>query len=176
MNKADYFSQAQQSLRDFLNQAYLEAPWRKHVRIFTAILVFFIAGILFSALYLMISSDAATTGREIQDHQYTSRLMQQQNSDMESKIAALSSASEMKRRVEKMSLQSVDTSTIEYVMVPGYQKGQINLGVPAEDIPVAASSDLTSPIITSEYTQSWMDWLIQQVKNYEPLYSFADGG
>jgi hypothetical protein len=173
MEKSQYFGQAQQLLKDSLKQAYLETPWRKQVQLAATFLAVLIGAAILAWIYLSVSSEAVAAGLDIQDIRRLNRHLRYVNAEMESKIADLSSATVMRMRIKDMNFQPVDLAQVIYLSVPGYHEDAAYLGAASDEPAMILPTRSEGPLITPEYTQSWIDWLYQQMKDLKPLYQLS---
>lgn len=171
MEKTEYFGQARQILKDSLKQAYLETPWRKQVQLAATFLAILIGAATLAWIYLNVSSEAVAAGLDIQDIRRLNRHLRYVNAEMESKIADLSSATIMRTRIKDLNFQPVDPAQVVYLSVPGYHEKSAFLGAASDEPAMILPSHSEGPLITPEYTQSWIDWLYQQMKDLKPLYT-----
>jgi hypothetical protein len=144
-------------------QTYSQAPWRKQLQflgMFSLILV--TIGIV-AGIYLSVSAHAATLGRDIQTMQYGTfdkdkldgiETLNREIEDLQSKLALISSASEMQDRASKLGFKPVDMTKVMYVKVPGYEDRQ-----PASLGPHTEQPVVSAPVVPPEYTESLFDWL-----------------
>jgi hypothetical protein len=141
-----------------LTQAYSQAPWRKQLQWIGLFMLALIIVAMVAGIYLSVSAQASTAGREIQIMYGEMDEMRRNIENMESKIAYLVSNSEMEARAEKLNFTPVAADEIFYILVPGYTKpGQASLADPS------GSARPISPTISPEYTQSLLDWLRERV-------------
>jgi len=139
--------------------AYKQAPWRiQRQRIGTFMLA--ILGLaMVAALYLDVTSQAAISGRTIQDLTGEMIANQHANADLETKLAELTSISSMEARAKTLGFESVDPSQMKYLVVPGYT-------VPLPEILTGALTLRPSaPSIPPEYTESLIDWFDQRLRS-----------
>jgi cell division protein FtsL len=78
--------------------AYAQAPWRKQLQLIGLFSLALVMVALIASLYLIVSAQAATRGREIQSMQYDIQEMQRQNADLESQLASLTTAARLEER------------------------------------------------------------------------------
>lgn len=145
------------SVHHFIH-AYKQAPWRVQRQWLGAFLLSVLGLAMIAALYLDVTAQAAIEGRAIQNMSAEMLAVQHGNSDLESKLAELTSARVMEQRAQALGYQRVEPSQIEYVIVPGYSP-------PAP--PILASSAMlkpSAPSIPPEYTQSLLEWLQQRLR------------
>ncbi len=173
MEKTEYFGQAKQILKDSLKQAYMETPWRKQVQLAATFLAILIGAATLAWIYLSVSSEAVAAGLDIQDIRRLNRHLRYVNAEMESKIADLSSATIMRTRIKSLNFQAVDPSQIVYLAVPGYHEETAYLGASSDEPAMILPTRSEGPLITPEFTQSWVDWLYQQMKDLKPLYQLS---
>jgi hypothetical protein len=133
--------------------AYRQAPWRVQ-RQWIGTLLLVVAGLaMIAALYLDVTSQAAIAGRRIQEMTDQMNAVQQNNADLESKLADLTSTSAMQQRGEALGYQPADASQLQYVEVPGYKP-------PEPAILAGAGALRPSPAsMPPEYTESLISWL-----------------
>lgn len=174
MEKIEYFGQARQLLRDSLKQAYLETPWRKQVQLAATFLAVLIGAAVLAWIYLSVSSEAVAAGLEIQDIRRLNRHLRYVNAEVESKIGDLSSAIVMRTRIKNLNFQPLDPAQVVYISVPGYHEDSAFLGATSAEPAMILPARNEGPLITPEYTQSWIDWLYQQMKDLKPLYHLGE--
>lgn len=138
--------------------AYAQSPWRKQTQFIGLFLLVLVLIALVASLYLVVSAQAATYGREIQGMQFQIQEFQRKNADLQAELAQLSSATTMEARADELGLQPALPEQIVYLKVNGYVPRQpANLAPPVE--PVAAPV----PGINPEFSQPLFDWLEKQV-------------
>lgn len=141
-----------------ITQAYSQAPWRKQLQWIGLFMLALIIVAMVAGIYLSVSAQASTAGREIQIMYAEMEDIRRNIEDMESQIAYLVSNSEMEKRAEELGFLPVESDEIFYILVPGYIKpDQANLAEPPGlTLPAI-------PTISPEYTQSLVDWLSERV-------------
>ncbi len=141
-----------------ITQAYSQAPWRKQIQWIGLFMLGLIVIAMVAGIYLSVSAQASTVGREIQVMYAEMEEIRRNIEDMESQIAYLISNSQMEKRAEELGFVPVESDEIFYILVPGYIKpDHANLAEPP------GSSFPIVPTISPEYTQSLMDWLRERV-------------
>jgi hypothetical protein len=140
--------------------AYKQAPWRIQRQWIGAFLLAVLGFAMVAALYLDVTAQAAISGRVIQDMSSEIIANQQANFDLETKLAELTSNSVMESRAKTLGYVAVDSTQLEYMVVPGYAapKPEILAGVSA--------LKPSAPSVPAEYTESLFDWLNQRMRNY----------
>lgn len=146
-----------QPVREFVH-AYRVAPWRIQRQWLGNALLAVAFFAMVAALYLDVTSRAAIAGREIQDLTFQTNAVEHTNADLQTQLAALTSASVMEQRAIALGYAPMETGAMEYLIVPGYTHSQ-PLILSAAPQPVAAA-----PGITPEFKQSLLDWLDQKVQ------------
>lgn len=140
-----------------LIHAYAQAPWRKQRRWIGALLLTVLGLAMVAALYLDVTSHAAIAGREIQDLTNQMIAVQQENADLQSQLAEITSSDSMEKRAAALDYEPIDPNELEYVLVPGY----------AEPKPKILTSTLvlkpSAPSIPPEYTESLIAWLSRRM-------------
>lgn len=141
-----------------LVQKYRQASWRVQLQWLVLFVLGLVAVALVAGLYLSVSARAALTGREIQSLEAAIRSGERFNADLESQLAALTSAQEMKNQAIAIGFHLVDPAEITYVPVSGY----------APPPAINMASQKTHPsvlVIPPVYTQSLFDWFIARMQS-----------
>ena len=83
---------------------------------------------------------------------------QQTSADLQTQLAALTSASVMEQRATDLGYHPVEADQMEYLVVPGYaaHKPDILAAIP--------QPGLSAPSVPPEYTQSLLDWFDQMIQ------------
>jgi cell division protein FtsL len=136
-----------------LDHAYTQAPWRVQRQWVSIFLLTVLGFAMIAALYLMVTSQAAIVGREIQDLRMAIIETEHTNADLQTELARLTSSDEMETRARELGFRPVQPDQVEYLYVPGY--------VAPEAVELAAAPELqpSAPGLPPEYTQSILDWL-----------------
>jgi hypothetical protein len=144
---------------NFYVHAYKQAPWRIQRQWIGTFMLAVLGLAMVAALYLDVTSQAAISGRAIQDLTAEMIANQHANADLETKLAELTSISSMEVRSQTLSFKSIDSSQMKYLVVPGYT-------APIPEILVSASALRPSaPSIPPEYTESLIDWFDQRLRS-----------
>ncbi len=138
--------------------AYAQAPWRIQRQWIGGLLLAAVGLAMVAALYLDVTSQAAIAGREIQTLSMQIQAAQQNNSDLQSQLAAMTSTTAMETRAKTLGYQPVDPSQLDYVVVPGY--------VPPRPSILIGTGPMrpSAPSIPPEYTESLIAWLGQWLR------------
>lgn len=140
------------------NHAASQAPWRVQ-RQWVSIFLLIVLGFgMVAALYLMVTSQAAIVGREIQDLRLAIVETEHINADLQTELARLTSKNEVVRRAYALGFRPVKPEEVEYLYVPGYiaPKGAM--------LATAPELQPSAPNIPPEYTQSLLDWLDERLQ------------
>ncbi|HSF80137.1 MAG TPA: hypothetical protein VLA49_02825 [Anaerolineales bacterium] len=141
-----------------LTQAYSQTPWRKQLKFIVLFLLCVVFIALIAGIYLDVTARAATIGREILQMRADISDLELKNADLSTKLAVLTSASEMKSRALDLGFVQVEKDQITYVVVPGYlPPQQPHLAPPPAPTRVIAAS------LPADYKQSLIDWVREQV-------------
>jgi hypothetical protein len=118
-----------------------QAPWRVQRQWIGLFLLGLVLMAMVAGIYLNVTVRATN---------------QRVNADLEIQLAGLISIESMQKRADAMGFQPADPTDITFVAVPGY-KGQspVDLSMPSGNQPEV-------PIILPEYTESWVDYFINQ--------------
>jgi hypothetical protein len=113
---------------------------------------------MIATLYLMVTSQAAIVGREIQDLRLEITQSERTSADLQTQLARLTAREEVKIRAYALGFRPVEPEELEYLYIPGYVK--------PEGAKLAAAPDLlpSAPSIPPEYSQSLLDWLDEQLQ------------
>lgn len=141
-----------------ITQAYSQAPWRKQLQWIGLFMLAMILIAMVAGVYLSVSAQASTSGREIQIMYADMEEIRRKIEDMESQIAFLTSNAEMEKRAQELGFTPVSSEDVFYILVPGYSKpDQIEIaGAPGAPLQMI-------PVVAPEYTQSLVDWLRERV-------------
>ncbi len=132
--------------------AYKIAPWRIQRQWVGSALLAVVTLAMVATLYLIVTSQAAIAGREIQDLTYSINLSRQVSSNLQTQLASLTSASAMERRAFELGFRPMESDEVEYLVVPGYAK-------PDPFILNSQQLQLSALTIPPEYNQSLLDWM-----------------
>ena len=141
------------------NHAYSQAPWRIQRQWVSIFLLVVLGFAMIATLYLMVTSQAAIVGREIQDLRSKIIDTEHTNADLQTELARLTSMDVVEKRAYALGFRPVEPEEVEYLYVPGYlaPKGAM----------LAAAPELqpSAPDIPPEYTQSLLDWLDERLQS-----------
>lgn len=132
--------------------AYAQAPWRRQRQWMGAALLAVVGLAMVASLYLDVSSRAAIAGRQIQDLGNQIIAVRQTNADLQSRLAQVTSASEMEKRALALGYQPVMPGQLQYVLVPGYQAPEPALLAGSKPLRPSAAR------LPPEYTESLLAW------------------
>jgi cell division protein FtsL len=140
------------------NHAYSQAPWRVQRQWVSVFLLIVLGFAMIATLYLMVTSQAAIVGREIQDLRLEIINTEQTNADLQTQLARLTSMGEVERKAYALGFRPVEPEEVEYLYVPGY--------VASKGAMLATAPELqpSAPDIPPEYTQSLLDWLDERLQ------------
>ena len=103
-----------------LTHAYKIAPWRLQRQWIGSALLVVVVFAMVATLYLDVTSQAAIAGREIQDLTASINESQQASADLQTQLAALTSARVMEQRALDLGFRPMEAGEAEYLVVPGY--------------------------------------------------------
>ena len=139
--------------------AYKQAPWRIQRQWIGTFMLAVLGLAMVAALYLDVTSQAAISGREIQDLTAGMTATQHANADLQTKMAELTSISSMEARAQTLGFKTVDPGQMEYLVVPGYTQP-----VP-EILAGAAALRPSAPSIPPEFNESLIEWFDQRLRS-----------
>jgi cell division protein FtsL len=138
--------------------AYRQAPWRVQRQWVGVFLLMVIGVAMVAALYLDVTARTAVTGREIQEMRVQITTVQRENSDLETRLADLTSTAAMERRALELGYRPVLPGELDYVTVPGF--------APPEPAILLAAADATPQTnrLPAEYTESLLEWFDERIR------------
>lgn len=141
-----------------LNHAYSQAPWRVQRQWVSIFLLIVLGFAMIATLYLMVTSEAAIVGREIQDLRLAIIVTENTNADLQTELARLTSSDEIARRARELGFRSMKPEEVEYLYVPGY------IAPKAAELAAAPELQPGESGAPPEYTQSLLDWLDERLQ------------
>lgn len=108
---------------------------------------------MIATLYLMVTSQAAIVGREIQDLRLAIIETEHMNADLQTELARLTSSDETERRARELGFRPIKADEVEYLYVSGYVAPQ------AAALAAAPELQPSGPSTSPEYSQSLLEWL-----------------
>jgi hypothetical protein len=139
--------------------AYKQAPWRIQRQWVGAFLVAVVGIAMVAALFLDVTARAAVAGREIQEMRFEILATQRANADLETRLAKLTSSSEMERRARALGYRPVQPGELDYIAVPGFVAPEPEILRTAEDVTIPETS------LPYEYTESLIEWFDGRIKS-----------
>lgn len=169
-----------------ITQAYSQTPWRKQLQVIATFLLVIVFAAIVAGIYLSVTSQAATLGRQIQDMQIRMEGSQRLDlladdgtsaeseidlvdvvpieelyieiADLQGQLAINLSSATMREKAEQMGYVPSNPEDIYYVEVPGYQGRQL-----AQLAPPPAPEIVETTVLAPAYRESLIDWLDHQV-------------
>jgi hypothetical protein len=140
------------------DHAFSQAPWRIQRQWVSVFLLLVLGFAMVASLYLMVTSQAAILGREIQELQTEIIDTGRTNADLQTELARLTSMDEVETQAYALSFRPVEPDEVEYLYVPGY--------IAPKGAMLAAAPELqpSAPDIPPEYTQTILDWLDESLQ------------
>jgi hypothetical protein len=141
-----------------LTQAYSQAPWRKQLKFIGLFLLLVVFIALIAGIYLDVTARTATIGREILIVKKEIDVLELEVSDLETRLAFMTSSNEMEKRALSLGFQPVEIDQTMYLVVDGYVSDEyVNLAPPPETVETVAAN------LPPDFTESLFDWLGQNV-------------
>ena len=140
-----------------IHYAYKQAPWRVQRQWISTFLLIVLGLAMIAALYLDVAARAALTGRDIQNLSANIIAIQQSNTDLETRIAELTSNHAMETRALALNYQPVQANQVQFIIVPGY------IAPPLANLVAAPLLQPSAPTIRPEFTQSLLNWFDQRL-------------
>lgn len=161
-------------------QAYSQTPWRKQLQVIVAFLLVVVSAALVAGIYLSVTSQAATLGRQIQDMQIRMEGSQRLDltseedvnlvevvpieeirikiADLQGQLAINMSSAVMNEKAERMGFVPSIPENMTYFKVPGYQGRPL-----AQLAPPPAPVTVETTVLAPAYRESLIEWLEHQV-------------
>jgi hypothetical protein len=133
-----------------------QAAWRLQRQWIGALLVTALGLAMVASLYLDVTSQAAIAGRQIQEITTEVMATRQTNADLQTKLAQITSTDAMEVRAAALGYQPVDSSTLEYVLVAGFQPPVPTILLAGQSLKPSAAA------IPPAYSESLISWLDRQ--------------
>jgi hypothetical protein len=143
--------------------AYKVAPWRIQRQWVGGALLAVVTLAMVAALYLIVTSQAAIAGREIQDLTYSITISQQVSGDLQTQLASLTSASAMESRALELGFRPIESDEVEYLVVPGYSEPEPFILSATQHLQLSALT------IAPEYNQSLLDWMDEKISSSQGM-------
>jgi hypothetical protein len=147
-------------MTNFFTQAYKQAPWRREIRLSSAILLAVLIVTVVSLLYLFVINQKAAAGISIQLLETERRQTVRSIADLRTTLAFITSASNMRTRAQEMGFVPMNPEEALYIVIPGYHGRQAN--IPVEIQPRVQNAN---PADKDSYHASLWDWLTTQIAN-----------
>lgn len=140
-----------------LVHAYKIAPWRVQRQWIGSALLAVVVFAMIATLYLDVTSQAAITGREIQDLNIAISASQQASADLQTELALLTSVRVMEQRALEIGFRPVDVGEAEYLSVPGY------VILEPDILSSVSQPQLSALTIPPEYNESLFEWADKKI-------------
>jgi hypothetical protein len=172
-----------------ITQAYSQTPWRKQLQVIATFLLVIVAIAIVAGIYLSVTSQAATLGRQIQDMQIRLESARRLDlladdgtsaesninlvdvvpieelyieiADLQGQLAINMSSATMRPKAEAMGFIPSVPETTDYVEVPGYKGRQMT-----QLAPPPAPEVVKTNVLAPAYRESLIDWLGHQVNMF----------
>lgn len=145
-------------MKNHILQAYKQAPWRVQLQWIGLFLLGLVLIAAVAGLYLNISAQAATAGRNIQFLESNIDDLNNEIAELTTKLARLTVTSKMKARAEELGFKLIDPKEAVYLEIPGYN--------PHADLvlaPARVNIIPQSPMVQSSYKISLWDWFVEKI-------------
>ena len=147
-------------MKNRILQAYKQAPWRVQLQWIGLFLLGLVLVAAVAGLYLNISAQAATAGRNIQFLESNIDDLNNEIAELTTELAGVTVTSNMKERAEELGFQLIDPKQAVYLEIPGYN--------PDADLvlaPPRVNIIPQSPVVQSSYKISLWDWFVEKIWN-----------
>ena len=144
-------------IKNQLNQAYKQAPWRIRTQTSTLFLIAIVLAACGIWIMVSISIQAADAGMQIQVMTFDELSLTREIADLRSQSAMFTSSSGMEKRALDMGFRPATPEDLTYSVVKGYPGRQPEISAPPP------GTDLPPGMLKLSYTQSLSDWLWQEL-------------
>lgn len=147
-------------MKNRIIQAYKQAPWRVQLQWIGLFLLGLVLVAAVAGLYLNISAQAATAGRNIQFLESNIDDLNNEIAELTTELAGMTVTSNMKERAEELGFKLIDPKQAVYLEIPGYN--------PDADLvlaPPRVNIIPQSPVVQSSYKISLWDWFVEKIWN-----------
>ncbi len=145
------------TIKNRLNQAYRQTPWRKATRIGLLFLILALLGASILWIMLTVTVQAASAGLEIQAYEAEKEDLQRQIASLRTDIAIQTSSDKMAQRAAELGFRQATPDEITYMTIPGYAGRQPVISAPPP------TANIKPVLIKPSYTQSLSEWLYQGI-------------
>ena len=145
-------------MKNRIIQAYKQAPWRVQLQWIGLFLLALVLVATITGLYLNISAQAATAGRNIQSLERKISNINNQIAQATTDLAKASSSKSMLARADELGFRQLNPQEAVYLQIPGYR--------PNRELTLALPRDITlpeGPILRSSYQTTIWGWLMEQL-------------
>lgn len=147
-------------MKNRILQAYKQAPWRVQLQWIGLFLLELVLVASVAGLYLNISAQAATAGRNIQFLESNIDDLNNEIAELTTELARVTVTSSMKERAEELGFKLIDPKQAVYLEIPGYNpNADLVLAPPRVNIIPQ------SPVVQSSYKISLWDWFVEKIWN-----------
>jgi hypothetical protein len=139
-------------------QAYRQAPWRVQLQKVVVFLLVLVVVALVAGMYLSITAQTTQSGVKIQKLEYDRDDLIITIANNRTKLALVTSQSQMKKRAQELGFESADMSKAEYMVIDAYPGRKIaGMTISEYQAPVIR------PILKPSYTQSLWEWVLDRM-------------
>jgi hypothetical protein len=145
-------------MKNRILQAYKQAPWRVQLQWIGLFLLGLVLVAAVAGLYLNISAQAATAGRNIQFLESNIDDINNEIAELTTELAMVTVTRNMKQRAEELGFKLIDPKQAVYLEIPGYN--------PHADLvlaPPRVNIIPQSPVVQSSYKISLWDWFVEKI-------------
>lgn len=145
-------------MKNRILQAYRQAPWRIQLQWIGLFLLALILIAAIAGVYLNISAQAATAGRQIQFIESDIDQIRNEISELTADLARAESTETLKQKAQALGFYRMKADQAVYLEIPGFNP-QENLVL----APPRRNIIAESPVLRTSYRASLWDWLMEQL-------------
>ena len=144
-------------MKNRILQAYRQAPWRIQLQWIGLFLLALVLIAAIAGVYLNISAQAATSGRQIQFIESDIEQINNEIAELTADLARINSSETLKQKAEALGFHRMNADQAVYLEIPGFDPEE-NLVLAPPRINIIAES----PVLRPSYRASLWDWLQDQ--------------
>lgn len=158
-------------MKNQILQAYRQAPWRIQLQWIGLFLLALVLIAAIAGVYLNISAQAATAGRQIQFIESDIDQVSNEIAELTAELARAQSTDTLKQKAEALGFQRMTSGQAVYLEIPGFDpEEKLVLAPPRRNLIVE------SPVLRPSYRNSLWDWFQDQIWPSEDSGSTNEGG
>jgi len=158
-------------MKNRILQAYRQAPWRIQLQWIGLFLLALVLIAAIAGVYLNISAQAATAGRQIQFIESDVEQINNEIAELTADFARVKSSETLKQKAEALGFHRMNADQAVYLEIPGFDPEESLVLAPPRIYIIAES-----PVLRPSYRASLWDWFQDQIWPSGNIESEWEGG